>query len=272
MTRFLIVLLITILFTSCNNDRTSRLQSLNKDINGISLIKYTIKNTYPHSIESYTEGLIFHDNKLFESTGSPENYPKTRSVIGIVNLKTGNIDVKVEIDRDKYFGEGILFFKNKLYQLTYKNQLGFIYDSDNFKQIGTFSYINKEGWGMTTDGNSIIMSDGTNFITYWDPDSLKVIKKINITYNGSSALYANELEFINGYIYANIWTTNYIAKIDPKSGKIVGLIDLTTLFLKSRKENPQSEATNGIAYDSKRNRIFVTGKFWPYIFEIKFQH
>ena len=179
MTRFLIVLLITILFTNCNNDRTSRLQSLNKDINGISLIKYTIKNTYPHSIESYTEGLIFHDNKLFESTGSPENYPKTRSVIGIVNLKTGNIDVKVEIDRDKYFGEGILFFKNKLYQLTYKNQLGFIYDSDNFKQIGRFSYINKEGWGMTTDGNSIIMSDGTNFITYWDPDSLKVIKKIN---------------------------------------------------------------------------------------------
>jgi glutamine cyclotransferase len=271
MTRFLLALLITILFTSCNNDRTSKLQSLNKDINGISLIKYTIKNTYPHSIESYTEGLLFHDNELFESTGSPENYPKTRSVIGIVNLKTGNIDVKVEIDREKYFGEGILFFKNKLYQLTYKNQLGFIYNSENFKQIGTFSYKNKEGWGMTTDGNFIIMSDGTNFITYWDPDSLKEIKKINITYNGSSALYANELEFINGYIYANIWTTNYIAKIDPTNGKIVGLVDLTILFLKARKENPQSEATNGIAYDSKRDRVLVTGKFWPYIFEIKFQ-
>jgi len=271
MTRFLPVLFITILITSCNNDRTSRFQSVNKGINGISLIKYTITNTYPHSIESYTEGLIFHDNKLFESTGSPENYPNTRSVIGIVNLKTGGIDVKVEIDRDKYFGEGILFFKNKLYQLTYKNQLGFIYDSKDFKQIGTFNYINKEGWGMTTDGNSIIMSDGTNFITYWNPDSLKVIKKINITYNGSSALYANELEFINGFIYANIWTTNYIAKIDPLNGKIVGLIDLTTLFLKARKKNPQSEATNGIAYDSKRNKIFVTGKFWPFIFEIKFQ-
>jgi glutamine cyclotransferase len=102
------------------------------------------------------------------------------------------------------------------------------------------------------------------------PISLKENKKINITYNGSSALYANELEFINGYIYANIWTTNYIAKIDPTSGKIVGLIDLTTLFLKARKENPQSEATNGIAYDSKRDRVYVTGKFWPYIFEIKF--
>ena len=125
MTRFLLVLLITLLFTSCNNDRKSILQSPNKDINGISLIKYTLKNTYPHSIELYTEGLIFHDNKLFESILITWNYPKTRSVIGIVNLKTGNIDVKAEIDRDKYFGEGILFFKNKLYQLTYKNQLGF---------------------------------------------------------------------------------------------------------------------------------------------------
>lgn len=272
MTRFLPVLFIIILITSCNNERTSRLHSQNKDTNGLSLIKYTITNTYPHSIESYTEGLIFHDDKLFESTGSPEDYPNTRSVIGSVNLKTGEIDVKVEIDRNKYFGEGILFFKNKLYQLTYKNQLGFIYDAKDFKQIGTFSYTNKEGWGMTTDGNSIIMSDGTNFITYWDPDSLKVIKKLNITYNGSSALYANELEFINGFIYANIWTTNYIAKIDPLNGKIVGLVDLTTLFLKARKGNPQSEATNGIAYDSKRNEIFVTGKFWPFIFEIRFQN
>jgi len=272
MTRFRLILLLSILITGCNNDRSSGLHSVNKTNNGISLIKYTVTNTYPHSIESYTEGLIFHDNKLFESTGSPENYPDTKSVIGIVNLKTGEIDVKVEIDRNKYFGEGILFFNNKLYQLTYKNQSGFIYNSKDFKQIGTFSYVNKEGWGMTTDGNSIIMSDGTNFITYWDPDSLKESKKINITYNGSSALYANELEFINGFIYANIWTTNYIAKIDPANGKILGLIDLTTLYLKALKENPRSEATNGIAYDSKRNRIFVTGKFWPYIFEIKFQH
>ena len=272
MARSLLVLLITILITSCNNDRTSRLQSVNKGIKGISLIKYTITNTYPHSIESYTEGLIVHDNKLFESTGSPENYPNTKSVIGMVDLKTGKIDTKVEIDRNKYFGEGILFFKNKLYQLTYKNQLGFIYNSKDFKQIGRFTYLNKEGWGMTTDGNSIIMNDGTNFITYWDPESLKEIKKINITYNGSSALYANELEFINGFIYANIWTTNYIAKIDPSDGKIIGLIDLTTLYLKARKENPESEVANGIAYDPKRNRIFITGKFWPFIFELKFQH
>lgn len=272
MTRLLLTVMIGFMLSSCNNNSNSLKKTTVRNINGISIIEYSLKKTYPHSIDSYTEGFLFHDNILFESTGSPENYPNTRSVIGIVNINTGKIDVKVEIDRNKYFGEGILFFNDKLYQLTYKNQLGFIYDPENFKQIGTFNYLNKEGWGMTTDGSSIIMSDGTNFITYWDPDSLKEIKKLNITYNGSSALYANELEYINGFIYANIWTTNYIAKINPSDGKIVGLIDLTSLFLKARKDNPQSEASNGIAYDSKKDKVLVTGKFWPYIFEIQFQH
>lgn len=272
MNRLILTLLIVFTILSCNSNSNSRKKTTNRNINGISIIEYSLKKTYPHSIDSYTEGFLFHDNKLFESTGSPEEYPNIRSVIGIVDLKTGKIDVKVEIDRNKYFGEGILFLNNKLYQLTYKNQLGFIYDSKDFKQIGTFKYLNKEGWGMTTDGSSIIMSDGTNFITYWDPDNLKEIKKLNITYNGSSALYANELEYIKGFIYANIWTTNYIAKIDPSNGKIVGLIDLTPLYLKAIKENPQSEATNGIAYDSQKDKVFITGKFWPYIFEIKFQH
>jgi len=272
MTRFLFICQIALLFIGCNNNSNSKNKPKQRSLNGIPIIEYSLEKTFPHSIESYTEGLLFHDNKLYESTGSPENYPNTRSVIGIVNLKTGKIDVKIEIDRNKYFGEGILFFNEKLYQLTYKNQIGFIYDSNDFKKIGTFNYSNKEGWGMTTDGSSIIMSDGTNYLTYWDPGSLKEIKKINITYNGSSALYANELEFINGFIYANIWTTNYIAKIDPTDGKIIGLIDLTRLFLKARKENPQSEATNGVAFDPKKDKIMVTGKFWPYIFEIRFQH
>jgi len=272
MTRFLFICQIALLFIGCNNNSNLKNKTKQRSLNGIAIIEYSLEKTFPDSIESYTEGILFHDNKLYESTGSPDNYPNTRSVIGIVNLKTGKIDVKIEIDRNKYFGEGILFFNEKLYQLTYKNQIGFIYDSKDFKRIGTFNYSNKEGWGMTTDGSFIIMSDGTNYLTYWDPDSLKEIKKIGITYNGSSALYANELEFINGFIYANIWTTNYIAKIDPVDGKIVGLIDLTSLFLKARKENPQSETTNVIAYDSKKNRILVTGKFWPYIFEIRFQH
>jgi glutaminyl-peptide cyclotransferase len=271
MTKLILTFLTLFLIIGCNNNSRSKKKLRNRAINGVTLIEYSVNKTYPHSIDSFTEGLLFYDNKLFESTGSPENYPNARSVIGIVDLKTGKIDVKIEINK-KYFGEGILIFSNKLYQLTYKNQLGFIYNLQDFKQIGTFTYSSKEGWGLTTDGSSIIMSDGTNFISYWDPDSLNEIKKLNITYNGSSALYANELEYINGFIYANIWTTNYIAKIDPADGKIVGLIDLTSLFNKAKNENPNSEATNGIAYNSKEDKILVTGKFWPYIFEIGFQH
>lgn len=232
-------------------------------------INFTVVKTYPHDRDAFTEGFLFHDNQLYESTGSPDNFPNTRSLIGIVDLKTGKIEVKIELDKNKYFGEGIVFFDDKLFQLTYLNQLGFIYDSKTYKQTGTFTFSNKQGWGMTTDGKSIIMSDGTNEITYLDPDSLKVIKKLNVTFNGSSALYMNELEFIDGFLYANIWTTNNIAKIDPTNGKIIGIIDLSSLYLKAKKENPTSEATNGIAYDSKMDRILVTGKFWPYIFQIK---
>ncbi len=257
------------LVISCTSKQKPKSQAEINDLNGIKIIKYSVTKTYPHSINSYTEGLVFYDGKLYESTGSPENYPNTKSVIGPLNLKTGEIDVKVEIDRNKYFGEGIIFLDDRLFQLTYKNQIGFIYNARDFKQIGSFSYKNNEGWGMTTDGQSIIMSDGTNYLYYWDPDSLTEIKRINVTYNGSSALYTNELEYINGFIYANIWTTNFIAKIDPANGKIVALIDLTNLSIRARKENPLSEATNGIAYDSKRDKIFVTGKFWPYLFEIK---
>lgn len=268
------VSLFTIIFflNSCDNSAGRKKITSDQKINGISIIKYSVAKIYPHSTEAYTEGFLFHDGKLFESTGSPENYPSSRSVIGITDLKTGKIDVKIEIDRNKYFGEGILFSGDKLYQLTYKNQIGFIYDAKNFRQTGTFTYANKEGWGMTTDGEHIIMSDGTNFLTYLDKDSLKPVRKLNISYNGAPALYANELEYINGFIYANIWTTNYIVKIDPSDGKIVGILDLTNLALKAGQEYSGSEVTNGIAWDREEDKIYVTGKFWPFIYQIDFRH
>jgi glutamine cyclotransferase len=244
----------------------------NRNNNLIESIDFKVVKTYPHDTGAYTEGFLFHDNQLFESTGSPEDFPEARSVFGPVDLKTGKIEVKAELDRNIYFGEGILFFKDKIYQLTYKNQIGFIYDSKTFKQTGTFKYSNKEGWALTTDGKHIIMSDGTNVITFLDTDSLSVIRKLNVTFNGQSALYMNELEYINGYIYANIWTTKNIAKIDPESGKIVGIIDLSSLYAEAVKKNPGAESTNGIAYDKTTDRIFVTGKFWPEIYQIKFSH
>jgi glutamine cyclotransferase len=267
----LIIVLILWIGTGCTNSNADK-KGIHRNDNQIQSINFKIVKTFPHDTESFTEGLIYHDNQLFESTGSPEEYPKTRSVIGIIDLKNGKIDVKVELDRNSYFGEGIVFFKDKIYQLTYKNQTGFVYDSKTYKKVGFFTYLNKEGWGMTSDSKNIIMSDGTNIITYLDPDSLKVVKTLDITFNGSSALYMNELEFINGYLYANIWTTNNIAKIDPQTGKVIGIINLSSLFLEAKKEYPMSEATNGIAYDSSKDRIFVTGKFWPTIYQIKFPH
>lgn len=271
MKKSLIILLILWIVTCCTNSNPDK-KGIYKNDNQIQSINFKIVRTFAHDTGSFTEGLVFHDNQLYESTGSPEEFPETRSVIGIVDLKTGKIDVKVELDRNRYFGEGIVFFKDKLYQLTYKNQTGFVYDSETFKKVGFFTYLNKEGWGLTSDGKSIIMSDGTNIITYLDPDSLRVIKTLDVTFNGSSALYMNELEFINGYIYANILTTNNIAKINPQSGKVIGLINLSSLFLEAKKKYPMSEATNGIAYDSIKDRIYVTGKFWPTIYQIKFPH
>jgi glutaminyl-peptide cyclotransferase len=269
--RLLKIIVLIGISVGCTNNSHSNKKSVNSS-HSIESINFKIIKTYPHDTGSFTEGFLFNNNQLFESTGSPEEFPKTRSVFGIVDLNTGKIGIKVELDRNTYFGEGIVIFDGKIYQLTYKNQTGFIYDLNSYKKVGSFKYSNKEGWGLTTDGKNIIMSDGTNIITYLDPDSLKVVKTLNVTFNGSSALYVNELEFIHGYIYANIWTTNNIAKIDPKTGIIVGIIDLSSLFYEARKSYPMSEATNGIAYDSLKDRIFVTGKFWPTIYQIKFPH
>src|ERR1035437_3254824 len=271
MHRLLKIIVLIGISVGCTNNSHSSKKSINSS-HTIESINFKVIKTYPHDTESFTEGFLFYNNQLFESTGSPEEFPKTRSVFGIVDLNTGKIDIKVELDRNSYFGEGIVIFEGKIFQLTYKNQTGFIYDLKSYKKIGSFKYSNKEGWGLTSDGKYILMSDGTNIITYLDPDSLKVVKTLNVTFNGSSALYMNELEFIDGYIYANVWSTNNIAKIDPKTGIIVGIIDLSSLFYEARKSYPMSEATNGIAYDSSKDRIFVTGKLWPTIYQIKFPH
>ena len=240
--------------------------------NNVKDINFTIAATFPHDTLSFTEGFLFHEGQLFESTGSPENLPYTRSVFGIVDLKTGKIDKKAELDRSVYFGEGIVFANNKVIQLTYKNQLGFIYDANTFKKSGQFSYSNKEGWGLTFDGANIIMSDGTNTLTYLDPNTLKPTKTLAVSENGYAADYLNELEFINGFIYANVWTTNKIVKIDPANGKIVGKLDFVSLMHEVKNKYPNSSELNGIAFDAANNKIYVTGKLWPSIYQIEFPH
>jgi len=229
-------------------------------------------NTYPHDTTAFTEGFLFHDKKLLESTGAPEYLTQTRSAFGEVDLEKGKLDVKGELDKKIYFGEGIVVLNGKIYQVTYQNQAGFIYDAKTYAKVGQFNYQNKEGWGLTTDGKSIIMSDGTFNLTFLDPENQNVTKVLAVTEGGYGLDHINELEYINGFIYANVWMTNYIVKINPETGEVLGKIDLDDLNVKAKGQNPRCLEMNGIAYDAASDRIMITGKLWPGVYEISFPH
>lgn len=262
------------LLGGCINNKKTNTETVSKNYiaNEVVSISYNINNYFPHDINLFTEGLVFYKGKLFESSGSPSELPETESVIGEVDLPSGKFTRKISLDRNRYFGEGIVFLNKKLYQLTYKSQTAFIYDADTFKEIGQFKYKNKEGWGLTTDGKNIIMSDGTNILTYISPSDYSSIKTIAVTEDGTILNYLNELEFINGFIYANVWTTNYIVKIDPSNGKVVGKLDLSPIAAEIRSRYPETGVLNGIAYNPTNDKIYITGKMWPFIYEIEFNH
>lgn len=228
---------------------------------------YKVVHIFPHDGAAFTEGLFYLDGYLYESTGLPG-----RSSVKKVRLETGEVVQQLTIPKP-YFGEGIVAWKNRLIQLTYTTQVGFIYDLDTFALQGTFHYPG-EGWSMTQDGKHIIMDDGTPEIRFWNPESLKEVNRIRVTANGKPVENLNELEWVNGEIYANVWHTDRIARINPANGKVVGWIDLTGLLPRA-DFLPESEGSeqvlNGIAYDSKRDRLFVTGKYWPKLFEIRLQ-
>jgi glutamine cyclotransferase len=272
--KFYLLLGVTLVLISCNEKKGTDTVTQTTDVTvkkpAATTLTYTLLNTFPHDTTSFTEGLLMHNGELFESSGAPEYLKQTRSMFGTVDLKTGKISVKGELDRNKYFGEGIAVLNNKLYQLTYENQTGFIYDATTFKGIGQFTYKNKEGWGLTTDGTSLIMSDGTSDLTYLDPNNQNVIKTLNVnTINYDLPDQLNELEYIEGFIYANVWRTNIIVKIDPNTGDIIGLLDLTDLVSMARKKYPNSLEMNGIAYDPQTKNIYISGKMWPDIYQLQ---
>jgi glutamine cyclotransferase len=262
------------LLLSCNNITSSSDDAGNpKAANSTTpTINYSLTRTYPHDTTSFTEGFLVHEGKVFESTGSPNELPQTQSLFGEVDLHTGRILKKVELDKKKYFGEGMVFLKDKIYQLTYQTKVGFVYDAKTFKQSGEFTFPSKEGWGMTTDDTYLIMSDGTSSLTYLDPSNFTTLKTISVTDEHGPVMNINELEFIKGFIYANIYTTNTIIKIDPNTGKVAGKLDLGSLANEVKIKHPGSMEMNGIAYDVHTDKIYVTGKMWPNIYEIQFSH
>ena len=223
---------------------------------------YTVVKAYPHDTAAFTEGLFYRDGFIFESTGL-----KGRSFIRKWNLETGVSEQERIVD-SRYFGEGIVDWKNRLYELTWTDETGIIYDIDTFERIGEFSYPG-EGWALTRDDKRIMMSDGTSFIRFLDPETLKETGRIEVTDHGVPVRNLNELEWVKGELLANVWQTTRIARIDIKTGNVTGWIELAGLLKEAGVTGTRDDVLNGIAYDAAGDRLFVTGKLWPKLFEIK---
>lgn len=269
----LAALVCSLAFQACNENNSTEekksQETTEATVEMTRAIPYQVINEFPHDKGAFTEGLQYVDGHMYESTGEYGS-----SDIRKTDLKTGKVLQSQKLD-EKYFGEGLTVMNGKIYQLTYREKTGFVYDQASLKQLQTFTFNNAEGWGMTNDGAHLIYSDGTNIIYFLDPNTFKVVKQIEVKDSYGPVLYVNELEFIKGHIYANQWQTDFIYKIDPETGKVVGKADLRTLRertgippLGSAREG-EPEVMNGIAYDATANRIFITGKYWPKTFEIK---
>ncbi len=222
---------------------------------------YEVVHAYPHDTDAFTEGLVFLNGRLFESTGL-----NGQSTLREVDLASGKV-LRATPLMQEYFGEGLAVLNAKAYQLTWQTHKGFVYDRDTFKLEKDFAYTG-EGWGLTTDGKSLIMSDGTSQIRYLDPATFAVQRTFTVTRQGQPVDQVNELEYIKGEIYANVWKTNDVLRIDPQTGHVTGVIDFSGLLpLEDRRYN--TDVLNGIAYDAAADRLFVTGKNWDKLFEVK---
>ncbi len=226
--------------------------------------------TFPHNTSSYTQGLTFLNGQLFESTGDPNQ--DGSSMVAQMNLttgepiKNGSNSTKVSLDASK-FGEGITILNGELFQLTWKNQQCFVYDASSLKLKRELAYVG-EGWGICTDGQQLIMSDGTERITFRDPKTFQTLRTIEVYTNEGPVPQLNELEYIDGYIYANVYTTNYIAVIEPVLGRVIAIIDATSIVNEGRGSG---EVLNGIAWEAQSKKLYVTGKYWPKLLEVVIQ-
>ena len=222
---------------------------------------YRVVKTYPHDRTAFTQGLEYRDGFLYEGTGQVG-----RSSLRKVDLATGRVVQKFDVPQP-FFGEGITVVNQQILQLTWQTQTGFVYDKASFRVLKSFSYPG-QGWGLTNDGKQIYMSDGSSEIRLWDPVSLKETKRITVKDGTQPVTDVNELEAVKGEIFANVWHMDRIARISPADGRVLGWIDLTGLLAKAERPDPEA-VLNGIAYDNAADRLFVTGKLWPKVFEIK---
>ncbi|MSU22337.1 MAG: glutaminyl-peptide cyclotransferase [Opitutus sp.] len=222
---------------------------------------YEVIATWPHDRTAFTQGLVFRAGGFVESTGL-----NGQSSLREVELKTGRVLKRIDVARE-FFGEGLAVIGDRAYLLTWQHHKGFVYDVDTFRLQREFAY-EGEGWGLTTDGHALILSDGTSRIRFLDPATFQVLRTIDVVAAGKPVSQLNELEWINGEIFANVWQTDEIVRIDPATGSVRGVIDFSGLLAPADR-GPETDVLNGIAYDAANDRLFVTGKKWPKIFEVK---
>lgn len=260
--------LLLLVFSACNNVTTDSSTSVDNNNTAPPLINYSIVKVYPHDTSSYTEGLEWRNNSLYEGTGNNGFSKLFKSALD------GKVSNSINLTKD-FFGEGITILNNKIYQLTYREHKVFVYDAATFKKINELSWL-YEGWGMTNDGKRIIISNGSSNLFFVNPDDFKILSQVSVTDNYGPVSAVNELEYVNNFIYANVYGTDFIIKIDPQTGSVVGRIDCSGILQKSgmnynAQNYPGSSGNvlNGIAYDSAKNTFYITGKMWPALFEIK---
>ena len=259
---FLLILLLLVGVGSCKKEvQTPSPQVANPPQPATELLSYEVVNTFPHDPNAFTQGLQVIGDYFIEGTGL-----EGKSDLRRVDIKTGKVLKSVKL-ADYYFGEGITVHNNKIYQLTYTSGIAFVYDLNTFAKIDSFRY-QGDGWGLTNDGANLIMSNGSDTILFIDPTTKEIIRTIQVRESGYKIENINELEYINGEIFANIWQTERIIRIDPMTGSITGAINLFGI-LPPQDRTRETDVLNGIAYDAKNDRIFVTGKYWSKVFEIK---
>lgn len=235
------------------------------DPNAPKTMNFSIVKTYPHDTSSFTQGLLIYNGELYEGTGL-----EGKSKLMKVDLATGKAIQSTSLDKE-LFGEGVAILRDTVYQLTWQNKKVLVYSLKDLRKIKEFPN-EHEGWGLTTDGKQLIASDGSSTLYYYDPATFKLVKTQDVTESGSLSYNLNELEYIDGFIYANQYQAPYIFKIDPATGSIVGKADLTSVWDRIRNIDPEADVPNGIAYDPATKKIYVTGKLWPELYEIQFSN
>lgn len=267
---FLVVWVCVLSFIGCKNNNNTENKYNETDKHEVAPISISIIKSYPHDTSSFTQGLVVYKGHMYEGTGGSaynEGGSKFSKLLKI-NIETGKAEKDITLD-SQYFGEGVTILNDTIYQLTWQEHKVFVYTLTDLKKVKEFN-LNTEGWGITTNGKELIVSDGTSNLYFYDPSTFRLLHTQAVTQNGELSFNLNELEYIEGFVYANQWQQPYIFKIDPNSGYIVGRIDVSQIWDRIKKIDPHADVPNGIAYDADNKKIYITGKKWPELYEVQF--